>query len=204
MALAALLGLGLAVLFATLEKARPGTVSMMPVSNDAFGGPLTNLTKHTGVKVSAEDFKGQYKLIYFGFTYCPAICPTELGKITSVMNIIGEDKATKIDPIFITVDPERDTADALAKYVSMFHPRLTGLTGDTVEITQTLKEYKIYAAKAQDPAMTEYTMDHSSFIYFMAPDNRLLHIFKIDDQVDDMAERITSWIEYEFYESMDE
>jgi len=196
-ALAAVLGLALAALFAQMEKHKAASASTLhAVSDDAFGSPLTRLTKHTGEKVAEGDFKGQYRLIYFGFTYCPAICPTELAKITATMKELGPG-AEKIDPIFITVDPERDTVEALAKYVTLFHPRLVGITGTPEEISKTLKDYKIYAAKVKDPAMTEYTMDHSSFIYFIAPDGRLLHIFKMEDKAPAMAQTIAQWMAQE-------
>lgn len=168
---------------------------LMAVTDDAFGGPFT-LTNHLGQSVTDKDFTGKYRLIYFGFTFCPAICPTELAKITSALNILGE-RSKGIQPIFVTVDPERDTVEKMKNYVSLFHPSLVGLTGTPDQIKSMLKTYKIYAAKVDDPNLTEYTMDHSSFIYFMAPDDRLLHIFKIGDSADVMAAKINEWLDSE-------
>ena len=161
---------------------------LLPVTEDAFGGPFT-LTDHTGKKVTDKDFTGKYRLIYFGFTYCPAICPTELAKISSALKILG-DAGKDIQPIFITIDPERDTAEAMGKYVAMFHPSLVGLTGTPEQIKKVARDYKIYFAKVQDESMSDYTMDHSSFIYFMAPDDRLLRIFRMEDSAQDMADII--------------
>ncbi len=157
-----------------------------------FGGPFT-LTNHMGQKVTEKDFDGTWRLIYFGFTFCPAICPTELAKTTKALNAIG-DKAAQITPIFITVDPERDTVEVMKGYVASFHPRLIGLTGTAEQIKKVAKEYKIYYAKVDDPQMTEYTMDHSSFIYFMDPDNNLRAIFRADDDAAVMADKINAAI----------
>lgn len=153
-----------------------------------FGGEFS-LTDHTGKAVTSKDFDGKWRLIYFGFTYCPAICPTELQKISAVLNDLGS-KGEKITPIFISVDPERDTVDVMKNYVSLFHPRLIGLTGTVEEVDVAKKAYKIYSAKVQDETMSDYTVDHSSFIYFMDPNNNLLRIFKIDDTAETMKKFI--------------
>ena len=153
-----------------------------------FGGPFT-LTDHTGKSVTEKDFQGKYRLIYFGFTYCPAICPTELQRINTVLKNLGP-AGEKIHPVFITVDPERDTVDVMKNYVALFHPRLVGLTGTPEQIKNIKKAYKIYAAKVQDDTMSDYTMDHSSFIYFMDPEDTLIRIFKVDDSIDHMVEVI--------------
>jgi protein SCO1/2 len=166
-----------------IETSKPQDV----VAED-FGGPFT-LTDHTGKTVTEKDFEGRYRLIYFGFTFCPAICPTELAKMTKALKAIGP-TADDITPLFITVDPERDTADVLGKYIKMFDKRLIGLTGTPEQIKKSAKEYKIYYAKVQDPGMTEYTMDHSSFIYFIDPDNNLRAVFRAEDTAEIMAAKI--------------
>ncbi len=168
-------------------------ISLMAVTDDAFGGPFT-LTNHLGQNVTDKDYTGKYRLIYFGFTFCPAICPTELSKMTSVMNDLG-DRSKEIQPLFMTVDPERDTVEKMKNYVSLFHSSLIGLTGTSDQIKSVLKDYKIYAAKVDDPSLSEYTMDHSSFIYFIAPDDRLLHIFRINDSADVMTAKIMQWMD---------
>ena len=157
-----------------------------------FGGAFT-LTNQEGIRVTEKDFDGTKRLIYFGFTYCPAICPTELQKITTALNDLGE-QADDITPIFITVDPERDTVETMKQYVELFHPRLVGLTGSLAQIEQAKKAYKIYAAKVQDETMSDYTMDHSSFIYLIDEADNLRRIFKVDDT----AEDITSYIKNNF------
>ncbi len=195
-AAAALLGLILAGIAFYVQKngalTPDGPQSLIAVTSNAFGGPFT-LTDHNDKTVTEKDFAGKYRLIYFGFTFCPAICPTELSKITSALKTLG-DKANLIQPIFITVDPERDTPEKMKDYISLFHPSLIGLSGTPEQIKKALKGYKIYAAKREEPGMTEYTMDHSSFIYFIGPDDRLLHIFKMEDNAQTMAEIVSGWI----------
>lgn len=184
----------LAYLWTHPARNAPDAGTLTPVTSDSFGGPLTTLTDHTGQQVTNDSFTGQYQLIYFGFTYCPAICPTELQKMSLALKNLGA-KADRVIPIFITVDPARDTVQKMKDYVGLFHPRLVGLTGTQSAIDGVLKDYKVYAAKVDDPKMTEYTMDHSSFIYFIAPDGRLLHIFKMDDTAQTIQEVITRWLQ---------
>ncbi len=185
-----------AILAGMLSQLRSGGTSnpsLIAVTDDAFGGPFS-LTNHLGQKITEKDFDKTYRLMYFGFTFCPAICPTELSKITAALNSMDKELAAQVTPIFVTVDPERDTVEKLKPYVEMFHPSLVGLTGTPDEIKDMLKTFKVYAAKVDDPALSEYTMDHSSFIYFIAPDGRLFHIFKMEDKADIMASVMTSWI----------
>ena len=115
-------------------------------------------------------------------------------RISTILKNIEPEKADLIQPLFITIDPERDTVEVMKNYVELFHPRLVGLTGTPTQIDVAKKAYKIYATKAQDETMSDYTMDHSSFIYFIGPDNSLIRIFKIDDKTDDMAKFIQDYI----------
>jgi len=197
-ALAVILGLAVSALLYVVGKnteARPDGM-LHAVTDDEFGGPI-NLVNQFGEKVTDEDFEGKYKLMFFGFTYCPAICPTELSKITYVLKDLG-DAAKDIQPIYITVDPERDTPEKMKSYVSLFHPSLVGLTGSPQQIKDTLKAFKVYAAKAeQNDGLSEYTMDHSTFTYLIAPDGRLLHIFKLADTAPYMTQTISAWMAQE-------
>ncbi len=191
------LGLAVAGLLYMVEKymgAAPDS-TLHAVTDDEFGGPI-NLIDQYGEKVTDKNFEGKFKLMFFGFTYCPTICPTELSKITYVLKDLG-DAAKDIQPIYVTVDPERDTPDVMKKYVTMFHPSLIGLTGTPKQIKDTLKAFKVYAAKVEQPSLTEYTMDHSTFTYFIAPDGRLLHIFKLADTAPYMTQTISEWMTQE-------
>jgi protein SCO1/2 len=133
------------------------------------GGPFA-LTDHTGRRVTDQDFRGRYMLVFFGFTYCPDVCPSALQLISAALDRLGP-KAERVVPLFITLDPERDTPEHLAEYVKSFHPRLIGLTGSASDIEAAAKAYRVYFRKVADPKSTaEYTIDHTVFIYVMGPD----------------------------------
>ena len=158
----------------------------MEIAGADIGGPYT-LVDQDGKTVTEKNFAGQYKLIYFGFTYCPAICPTELQKISSVIKMIEKKDpalAAKIQPLFITVDPERDTSAVMREYVKLFHPRMTGLSGSAAQTEDVKKKYRIYSAKVESERATDYTVDHSSFIYLMGPQDDLLGIYRSEDNAD--------------------
>jgi protein SCO1/2 len=140
------------------------------------GGPFS-LTNQDGKKVSEKDFLGKHMLVFFGYTYCPDICPTELQVMMAALDTLGPD-AEKIQPVFVSVDPERDTPEVLKSYVENFGPRLIGLTGTPEEIAGIAKAYRAYYAKAPNPSAPEsYLMDHSSIIYLMGPDGRFVKHF---------------------------
>jgi protein SCO1/2 len=151
---------------------------LLPASNvriwgqALIGGPFT-LTDHTGKRVTDADFRGRHMLVFFGFTYCPDVCPTTLQVMSEALAKLGP-KAERFVPILITVDPERDTPQQLALYVQSFHPRLVGLTGTRAEIDAVLKAYRVHSVrKREDPKSTAgYTVDHPAQIYVMDPDGR--------------------------------
>jgi len=179
-----------------IKKGTDGHSAPTPVAGLKLGGPFS-LTDHTGQAVTEKTYDGQYKFIYFGFTYCPAICPTELQKVSRVMSALEKnepDVAAKIAPLFITIDPERDTVPVMKDYVSLFHPRLVGLTGTQPQIDFVSKAYRIFARKVEDPAQNDYTMDHSSYLYLMTPENSLAAIYRMDDSADYVYEDILSRI----------
>ena len=169
---------------------------LIPVTTDRFAPPFT-LTDENGVKVSSTSFGKAYQLLYFGFTFCPAVCPTEMAKMAAAIKQLPPDEAHQVKGIFITVDPERDTPDKLQGFVTLFHPAPLALTGSRAEIDKVLKDYKVYAARVETPESSDYTMDHSSFIYFIAPDGRLLHIFKADDTARQITDTISTWLTQE-------
>lgn len=144
--------------------------------NVEVGGPFT-LTDTTGKVVTDATFRGKWMLVYFGYTFCPDVCPTELQAVAASLDQLGP-LATKVVPIFITIDPERDTPGAMADYVKLFDDRLIGLTGTNAEIVAVTRAYRVYYAKSvgKDPA--NYLMDHSSFLYLMGPDGKLRMLLK--------------------------
>ncbi|MFK7840281.1 MAG: SCO family protein [Bdellovibrionales bacterium] len=158
----------------------------MPIAGLQIGGPFS-LTNHLNEAVTQNDYADQYKLIYFGFTYCPAICPTELQKVSRVTSALEKNKpdiAAQFVPLFVTVDPERDDVEVMKDYVSLFHPKLVGLTGTRPQIDFISKSYRIFAKKVNDPEQNDYTIDHSSYLYFMGPDDNLLGLYRMNDDAD--------------------
>ncbi len=154
-----------------------------------IGGPFT-LVNQDGKTVSEADFKGQYMLIYFGYTYCPDVCPTSLSVMADAIDMLGE-KGDRITPVFITVDPERDDPAALKMYIEHFHPRLVGLTGTDEQIKSASSAYKAYFAKVGDGyADADYSMDHSSITYLMGPDGNFITHFGHGVEAEPMANKL--------------
>lgn len=137
------------------------------------GGPFS-LVDQDGRRVTEKDFRGRYMLVFFGYTYCPDVCPTELQVMTAALDQLGAE-ADRIQPVFVSVDPARDTPEVLKAYVGNFGPRLVGLTGTPEEVAAIAKAYRVYYAKAGgSSSSTDYLMDHSSIIYLMGPDGRFV------------------------------
>lgn len=190
--------LGMVFLFKIGNESEKIAGRLQPVGGSVGGA--YELVDQDGRTVTDKDFSETYKLIYFGFTYCPAICPTELAKMQDALDKIGT-AARAIQPVFITIDPERDTVGVMKQYVGHFDERLIGLTGTPEQIKTAAHAYKVYYARVDDPAATEYTMDHSSYIYFMNPEDTLLHIFRIEDSAGDMAHIMQRWLNQDLAES---
>jgi len=154
------------------------------------------LTDHTGKRVTEKDFLGRWQLVFFGFTYCPDVCPTTLAYMAGVLDMLGE-TADKIAPLFVTVDPGRDTPDVMADYVSAFHPRLVGLTGSEEDVAAAADAFRVYYERMEeDSAPDGYLMAHSGHIYLMTPDGRFESAFREGDQApEEMARQIQEILE---------
>lgn len=167
---------------------QPQSTSNTGVAGGSVGGPF-ELTDQDGRIVSHHNFDDQIKLIYFGFTYCPDICPLGLKHMTAGYDRLPRSMQRKIQPIFITIDPARDTPDVLKNYVDLFHDDLIGLTGTEAQIAQTADHYKVYYAKdertADDP--DHYLMNHSSQIYIIGPSGGLMDLYRHNDTADTIA-----------------
>lgn len=153
------------------------------VAGITVGGDFT-LVNQDGKTVTQKDYQGRYLFVYFGFTFCPAICPTELHKMTQVLKSLSAEQRANIQPLFITVDPERDTVAVMKNYISLFHEDFDALTGTPEQVKAIMKNWKAFATKAGDTSGDEYTVDHSSYIYFLAPDGDLKNLFRIQDTSD--------------------
>jgi protein SCO1/2 len=157
-----------------------------------IGGPF-DLVDHTGKKRTDADFRGKLLLVYFGYTYCPDICPADLLQISLALDQLGM-AGDEVQPLFISVDPERDTTTVLAQYVSSFHPRLIGLTGTPEKIRTVANSYKAYYAKYTPPNGGVYLIDHTGFTYLMDRAGKYLGFFPPGTSADRMVEIIRPYL----------
>lgn len=154
-----------------------------------LGGPF-EMRNQDGRAVTQADFQGQLLVGYFGFTFCPDVCPTELGSIAAAMDMLAQDQAAKVTPVFVTVDPERDTPAQMKNYVGNFHPRMVGLTGTPEQTADMARRFRVYYAKVERPDMSEYLMDHSSFIYLIGDGGRVRALLRPQSSPEDIAAAI--------------
>ncbi|MBL4836382.1 MAG: SCO family protein [Kordiimonadaceae bacterium] len=153
------------------------------------GGPFT-LTAHTGEKMSDTDFRGKYMLVYFGYSYCPDVCRVELHKLTTGLKLLEEEgyDISPIQPLFISVDPERDTVAELADYMLDYHENLIALTDTLEEIADVAREYRVYYKKRVQDGIEGYLMDHQSYIFVMERDGRYSRLLTSRDTPQDIAD----------------
>jgi protein SCO1/2 len=150
----------------------------------AIGGPF-RLTDQNGKAITDQDFKGHPFLVFFGFTHCPEVCPTALFDISEIFNKLGPD-ADKVNALFVTVDPERDTPQALKEYLSSFNPRLVGVGGDPEALAAVAKAYRVYYKKV--PLKDgDYTMDHTAIVYLMDKSGQFVAPFSLKRRPEDSA-----------------
>jgi protein SCO1/2 len=149
----------------------------------AIGGPFA-LTDQNGRTVTDSDLKGRPFLVFFGFTHCPDVCPTTLFEVSEIFRTLGPD-ADKVNALFVTVDPERDTPSELKDYLSSFDPHLRGLTGDPAAVAAVTKAYRVYVKKV--PQENGYTMDHTAIVYLMDKEGRFVAPFNIKRNTADAA-----------------
>jgi protein SCO1/2 len=185
------------IAFTLMPGAKPSAPAEPTIHKTAgiegLGGSWA-LTDHNGQQVTDKDFTGTYRLMSFGFTYCPDVCPTELKRLSLVLEGLGEDAAA-IKPLFVTVDPARDTPDVLKEYLGRFDERFIGLTGTIPQIENMEKIFKVYSAKAEDSEHTEYMVNHSALVYLIGPDDKVLHLFHSGDTPPQMIALIRQELE---------
>nr|XP_008527758.1 PREDICTED: protein SCO1 homolog, mitochondrial [Equus przewalskii] len=158
--------------FTELEKQRQRSIG-----KPLLGGPFS-LTTHTGESKTDKDYLGQWVLIYFGFTHCPDVCPEELEKMIQVVDEIDSiPTLPDLTPLFITIDPERDTKEAIANYVKEFSPKLIGLTGTKEEIDQVARAYRVYYSPGPKDEDEDYIVDHTIIMYLIGPNGEFLDYF---------------------------
>jgi protein SCO1 len=179
-----ILGAGAFLGLALRDNARG--VAGTPLAS-AIGGPF-RLVDQNGKTVTDADLRGKWLLVYFGYTHCPDACPTALNDISIALDELGPKRA-EVRPVFITVDPERDTPEALKSYVTSFDAPILALTGTNEEIAQAARGYRVYYAKHPEPG-GDYSMDHSSVIYVMDPEGRFTASFTHESSPEEIAERL--------------
>ena len=179
--------------FVVLNLPKGSTDSVVSPIGGFNKGQHFTLTDHTGKIFDSKNAlaDGHYALLFFGFTHCPVICPTELQKFTEVMDGLPKGTAEKIIPLFITVDPERDTSAVLADYVPAFHPSIIGLTGNVDTVHKVLSDWKVYYSKVEDPQFADYTMDHSTYAYVVDADMNILALFSMKATAEDIIKRLS-------------
>ena len=184
----AIIGLLLAVLllaaggYLFLSGSQPAALTV--------GGPFA-LIDGDGKPVTDQTWRGKYMLVYFGYTYCPDVCPTTLTSVAAALDKLGP-KADQIQPLFITVDPKRDTPAVVKQYAAAFGPRLVGLTGTPEQIAVVAKAYRVYYAEHRTgPGPDDYSMDHSSVLYLMGPDGRFIAPVRADQDGPEIAAALT-------------
>ena len=170
-----------------------GTTSKPETVGGVQIGGHFSLVDQTGKVVTEKSWPGKFKLVFFGFTHCPDICPVTLQKISVVLEKLGA-KAGRVQVLFVTVDPARDTPKAMEEYVANFSKSIIGLTGTEKQIKSIEDAYKVYAAKQPVNGEGDYDVDHSAYIYLMSPDDKAVEI--IDDQLtaEEMAGKIKAHI----------
>ena len=176
----ATLMLGLA---AALAACSPAQDAEPPLQGAAIGGPFA-LTDQRGRAVTDQDFAGQYRLIYFGYSFCPDVCPVDLQKLMAGLRqfeTIDPERGARIAPIFISIDPARDTPAALAPFVARYHPRLLGLTGGEEAVAAAAKAFVVTYKKQEGSAPDRYLMAHTQLAFLMGPKGEPLALLPIDD-----------------------
>ena len=193
--LVVLSGLGTALFFALrpapADQFAECRATAVAGGSAAIGGPF-ELTDHNGQRVTDADVIDGPTLMYFGYTYCPDVCPLDTYRNAEAVAVLAE-RGVEVKPVMVTIDPTRDTPESMAAFVEYLHEDMVGLTGTTEEITAAIKAYRVYAAKNGDGE--NYLMDHSTWTYLMAPDYGFLEFFGRDITPEDMADQVACFVD---------
>ena len=177
------------------REAEPSASALMDAvmwNKGPIGGPF-NLIDQDGKPRSDSDFRGKLLLVYFGYTYCSDVCPTDLQAISMAIDRLGA-AGEAVQPLFITVDPEHDTPETIKLYVGLFHPRLIGLTGSVRQIKQVARAYKVYYANSQSEKKSDRVIDHSGFVFLVGRDGQYLGFFPPGTPADRMIDVIRPYL----------
>ena len=182
------------VLF-TLAACSPEQAVPPPLEGAAIGGDFSLIDK-AGKPVRFHDFAGQYRIVYFGYTFCPDACPLDVQKMMQGYAKFAKAEpavAARVQPLFVSIDPARDTPAAVGEFAAAFSPRLIGLTGTEAQVSEAAKMFKGYSIKGEVAKDGGYLMDHSRIAYLMDPDGKPLALLPIDETPDAVAESLAKW-----------
>lgn len=184
--------LGLGMIIVDEKKKWDNKKKRLESLKETFGGKF-NLVDHHGNTFNSEKLLHRWILIYFGFTHCPDICPEELEKITDVINVLDADpKIERVDPVFVTVDPARDSPQAIAKYLKDFHPRLIGLTGTQDQINEVAQMFRVYSHAGVPDEFNEYIVDHTIITYLLNPEGEFVDYYMRSNTVEQICKSIVT------------
>lgn len=183
----------LAAALSSCSSPVPSTPAQPPLAGARIGGPFT-LVDQNGRTVTDDDFAGRYRIMYFGYTFCPDVCPTDAQNIGAGLRLLEKSDPTlaaRVVPIFVSIDPARDTPAVLKQFVAAFHPRMIGLTGSAAEIARVAKEYGVFFARGKG-TQDGYLMEHSRQIYLMDPAGKPLALLP-ETPPQALADEIAKW-----------
>ncbi len=177
-------------LWVAIQDGYFGPISGKNGDQSGLGGPFT-MTDHLGNPVTERTYQGRHMLVFFGYTFCPDMCPTTLSTISTALDLLGAD-AKKVNPLFVTIDPARDTPEYLRDYLVHFHPSIIGLTGNTEQVRAIAKGYGVYYAKVQENSADpeDYLMDHTTITYLMNEDGEYAAHFSHRTDPQSMVDQI--------------
>lgn len=194
--LAAAVALVAAFIWLAAPKPAAQGLEEPPLAGAPIGGDFA-LTDQNGKRVTNDSLKGSYRLVYFGYSFCPDVCPVDVQRMAQGLKAFETTNpaaGARVQPVFITVDPARDTPAVIKDFVAAFHPRLIGLTGTQAEIDTAKRAYRVYAAKGEGTDPQNYLMDHSAFIYLMDPDGKPVMYFERADDAAAIAAGLAKWV----------
>ena len=171
-------------------------VAEAPLAGARIGGPFT-LTDQNGRARTDADFAGKYRIMYFGYTFCPDVCPVDVAHLVAGYRVFAKTdpaRAAKITPVFVSVDPERDTPAVLRQFTAAFDPALVGLTGTPEQIAAITKAYGVVVQIQKTPGNPNYLVDHSRSAYLMAPDGKPIALLSQDAKPDVIAGELSKWV----------
>ncbi len=192
-----LISAAVAALLLSACGTQPGPRQDPPLAGARIGGPFA-LTDQNGKAVTDRDFAGKYRIVYFGYTYCPDVCPVDVQVIGAGLKAFeAQDKARadRVVPMFVTIDPERDTPPVVKEFVANFHPRMVGLTGGVDAIKAAAKAYGIYFAKRAPTAEGGYLVDHSRQVYLMDPEGKPMALLPAEKGPQELAAELAKWVQ---------